>query len=173
MKKWFVIMAALLTLAFAAQAGGHRYFCYRGCSSPRVSFYWSSYPCYTPWYSYSYAPVVDYDDTYSRPNYAVNGALTGALLGGLIGESSHHRGWEGAGIGAAAGLLLGGLAEHNARSYERAYVAPRVSRQQTLSVPAAPTVNTAPTVPDAPRVPDAPTYRPASAMSGANALFGR
>ena len=51
----------------------------------------------------------------------------GALTGGIIG-SSHHEGWEGAGIGAAAGLLLGGIAESHARAQERAhYSAPQVS----------------------------------------------
>ena len=106
----------------------------------------------------------------------MNSTLTGALVGGIIGNSIHHQGWEGAGIGAAAGLLLGSVAERNARAVERAYAttpAVSYSYSQPATVANAPTVNTAPTIPDAPTVPSAPTYKPVSAMSGANSLFGR
>jgi len=142
-----------------------------------------SYGGYYPTYSYGYpvygAPYVSsYNYGYSdpgysyRPNYAVTGTLLGALTGGLIGDSVHHQGWEGAGIGAAAGLLLGGLAEHGARTQERAaYSAPRVSYVQPNTIPDAPRVN------DAPVAPAAPSYQPSSAsggsMSSANSLFGR
>ena len=191
MKKIF-LTTLLLTVALGAQAGGQRGYAhhsyggsggyrghggYGGYGGPRVSFYWGGgYPCYSPWssYSYSYYPSYGYDYGYSRPNYAVNGTLTGALLGGIIGDSVHGRGWEGAGIGAAAGLVLGSLAEHNARAYERNYyAAPTVSYAQPNSIADAPTVNVAPTVPDAPRVQTAPVYKPVSAMSSANSLFGR
>ena len=104
----------------------------------------------------------------------MDSTLAGALLGGIIGDSVHGRGWEGAGIGAAAGLVLGSLAEHNARAYERNYyAAPTATYAQPNYIADAPTVNTAPTVSDAPRVPTAPVYKPANAMSSANSLFGR
>lgn len=180
MKK-LILTSLLLVAGIGVQAGGHRYYGfggYRSYGSPRISFYWGGYPCYSPWttYSYSYYPGYDYgyDYNYTRPNYAVNGTLTGALLGGIIGSGVHHQGWEGAGIGAAAGLVLGSLAEHNARAYERDYyTAPTVSYSQSRYIPNAPAVNTAPTVPDAPRIQSATIYRPASSMSGANSLFGR
>jgi hypothetical protein len=126
---------------------------------------------YSPGYSYGYAP------TYAtRPNYAVGGTLLGALAGGLIGNSVHHQGWEGAGIGALSGLFLGSIAEHNARVREGAYsypAAPPVSYSQPSYsqpnyVPDAPTVNNAPTVAPAPRVPD----QGVNGM-GINGMFGR
>jgi hypothetical protein len=41
---------------------------------------------------------------------AVNGALLGGIAGAIIGNNSgslHHNGWQGAAIGAGAGLILG------------------------------------------------------------------
>jgi hypothetical protein len=182
MKK-LILTTLLVVGSLSAYAGGH-HFDHRGGWGSRssISFQFGGYPYYSPWYSYSYPyypsysygyyPGYGYD--YSRPNYAVNGTLLGALTGGIIGNSIHHQGWEGAGIGAAAGLLLGGLAEHNARANEQSYYsAPAVSYAQPNSIANAPTVNNPPAVPDAPRVQSPPTYRPAGTMSSANSLFGR
>lgn len=134
------------------------------------AYSYPAYPAYAaPAYpAYSYAPT---DYSYSRPNYAVTGTLLGALTGGLIGDSIHHQGWEGAGIGAAAGLVLGSLAEHGARTHERAsYVAPGVSYAQP-AIQDAPTVNNAPVAPAAPQVQS--RTAPAGSMNSANNLFGR
>jgi len=196
MKRIF-LTTMLLAVGLSAQAGGfhhHGHHPFHG-GGPGFSIYLGGYPSYnSPWRlsysypvypSYAYSPGYGYDYSYSRPNYAVNGVLSGALLGGLIGNSINHQGWEGAGIGAAAGLVFGGLAEANARSYERSYVAPSYvappyvappvyrNYSQPNSIPNAPTINNAPTIPDAPRIPSPKTYRPAGAMSGANRLFGR
>ncbi len=145
-------------------------------SYPYYSYYYS--PGY---YAYSYSPAYVYPEypaygySYSRPNYAVGGTLLGALTGGLIGNSIHHQGWEGAGIGAAAGLVLGSIAEHSARVQERNYYSTASAyAQPSRTIADAPTVNPAPAVADPPPVGNSPTvYRPASAMSGANSLFGR
>src|ERR1041385_5562124 len=149
---------------------GYPYYAY----SYYPSYYYPNYYSYSyaPPYGYSYYPSYGY---YARPNYAVGGTLLGALVGGLIGDANHHHGWEGAGIGAAAGLVLGGLAEHGARVQERNYYsAPAAYAQPNQTISDPPAVNHAPAVPDAPSVASRPVnYRPASAMSSANSLFGR
>jgi hypothetical protein len=77
----------------------------------------------------------------------------------LIGEGTSGKPGEGAAIGAAAGLLVGGIAEHNARRRERTMAA---AQQPSNPTPAPSAWTPAPTiyhhVPDAPRVPDAPTF---------------
>jgi len=188
MKK-LILTALLVTGSLGAQAGGFRFYHHWGFRSPAVSFYFGASPDYWPYYSwgyypayaygyypsYSYAPAYSYNYGYARPNYAVSGTLLGALTGGLIGNSIHHQGWEGAGIGAAAGLLLGSLAENNARVREQTYyAAPPVSYARPNYTADAPTVPNAPRVPSAPQIQNfAATYKPASAMSSANRLFGR
>ncbi len=156
-------------------AGGwrHHHGGYRWGFHPSVSFYYGPGPFYTPYY------YTAYTDNYvvQRPNYAVSGTLLGALTGGIIGNSIHHQGWEGAGIGAAAGLLLGGLAEHQARARERAVYATPTSNyyvQPSPTASAAPIAD-APTVPAAPTVPDSSGSRSVESrsMSSANSLFGR
>jgi uncharacterized protein YcfJ len=111
---------------------------------------------------YGYAPVYTYAP--SRPNYAVGGTLIGAASGALIGEGTSGRPGRGAAIGAAAGLVLGSVAEHEARNREmapvnRTYAAPvttpsRVTRVSPWTSSPAPRYQ----IPDAPRVPDAPTF---------------
>jgi hypothetical protein len=103
--------------------------------------------------------------------------LLGAASGALIGAGTHDAG-KGAAIGAAAGLVLGGVAEASAqRREQRASVAvqsteseqvpvqsqtPAVLPQnQITSRPAATSTyywTTQPQIADAPRVPDAPTF---------------
>jgi len=187
MKK-FILTTLLVSVAgLTANAGHWHHGPYRHHGSS-VSFYFGGYPSYcSPWYSGSYVyyprysygysyPVYSsgYDYGYDRPNYAVGGTLLGALAGGIIGHNVNRQGWEGAGIGAAAGLVLGGIAESNARARERAvYSTPPAVYSQSSSIPDAPTVNDAPTVPAARQIQNAPTYQPVSSMSGANSLFGR
>jgi uncharacterized protein YcfJ len=122
-----------------------------------------------PAYAYAYAPYPAYAPAPPRRNYAIGGTLLGALTGGLIGNSIDHQGWEGAAIGAGAGLLLGGVAEQTARRRQQDYyyAGPPVLVVRPKTLAPAPS---APTVPDNnPK----PPYRPASAMSSANSLFGR
>ncbi|HWI59919.1 MAG TPA: YMGG-like glycine zipper-containing protein [Bacillota bacterium] len=156
MKKFLIAILVAGAWLTTAQA---QLVCYR-------TYY--SYPAYA--YPYYPAPAY-YSYEYQRPNYAVGGTLFGALAGGLIGNSIHHQGWEGAGIGAAAGLLFGSLAEHSARARERVYFAP----PPVYGVPEASTANTAPAVPPAPQVPEptTSTFTANSSMSSANSLFGR
>lgn len=145
---------------------------------PVVSVY---YAAPAPYYGPVYYPGYEAPYVYRRPNYAVTGTLLGALTGGLIGDSIHHQGWEGAGIGAAAGLVLGGLAEYSARRSEQraAAAAPPVSYATPSAPVSAPAIPNAPTVPNAPTAPPAPTIpnnaspSSASVMSSANSLFGR
>lgn len=134
-----------------------------------------------PGYGYVYAPAPVYYAP-PRPNYAVDGTLLGALGGGLIG-ASQHKGWEGAGIGAAAGLVVGTAAEIAAEKQEpRAPIVPATPPppQVVVAAPPPPVALAAPNpppptvaplaprfavaapparqIPDAPRVPDAPTF---------------
>jgi hypothetical protein len=175
MKKLILLMT-LITAAVSAQAGHfHRHGSWHGHRGTSVSFYYGASPYYySPYYSsYSYAPPYRYDYSYARPNYAVGGTLLGALAGGIIGNSVHHQGWEGAGIGAAAGLVLGSVAEHNARARENAVYSAPVVYSQSSAIANSPTVNDAPTVPAAAQAPSAPVYQPVNSMSSANSLFGR
>ncbi len=144
----------------------------------RQSYYASQPACYypattyaQPGYGYVCAPAVAYAPGYApappRPNYVVGGTLLGALAGGLIGSGS-HQGWEGAGIGAASGLVVGTVAEAVAQKRERDWVAARATSAPAPAAVAvlpraaapAPAAQPAPgyQIPDAPRVPDAPTF---------------
>lgn len=140
-----------------------------------MSFYYGA-PYYSngPYGYYGYG-AYDYPYVYRRPNYAVTGTLLGALAGGLIGHGIHHQGWEGAGIGAAAGLVLGGLAESSARQREQAHApAPAVTWVQPAQVTSAPTAASAPVAPAAPAAPSTTGLRTTGdTMSSANSLFGR
>ena len=137
----------------------------------------SSYVYYSP-NSYC-APGYYYRPT-SRPNYAVGGTLLGAASGALIG-AGHRDAGKGAAIGAAAGLVLGGIAEHSARKQEQRVTVSSAATTQTQSAPAVTTQDDGrptrdssitsepgptstyhwaprPQIADAPRVPDAPTF---------------
>ena len=124
-------------------------------------------------YVYRSAPVyvyddVSYDTVSTRPNYAGNGLLLGAIAGAIIGNNSGSLGrdaWRGAAYGAGAGLLLGAIAENNARRRE-AVAAPLVISGPTAAATAAPAPTTAPAV-------VAPPQAPATPMSQANRMFGR
>ncbi len=160
-----LIMAGLAAGALlSAQAGG----VFVSTSSPVYS-----YSGFYPGFGYAYPTCVfpyypTYPYVYGRPNYAVEGAFLGAWTGGLIG-STQCQGWQGAGIGAAAGLVLGGIAEAAARKHEESLVyAPPppalqvASSQPPYRPPATYKPATPPKplyqIPDAPRVPDAPTF---------------
>lgn len=95
----------------------------------------------------------------ARPNYAVGGTLLGAASGALIGEGTSGKPGRGAAIGAAAGLVLGSLAEHDARQREAAmtatYAPPTLTARSSVWQSAPPSPYQ---IPDAPRVPDAPTF---------------
>ena len=86
----------------------------------------------------------------------MGGTLTGALAGGLIGAGFHRR-WEGAGIGAASGLVLGSVAEIAAQRHEQKWAAPRVAPTPQVYRAAA-NPGWGHQIPDAPSVPDAPTF---------------
>lgn len=186
MKK-LILAAILVSMAgLSANAGGWHHGHRHHRSS--VSFHFGatpyhSYSC-SPWYSRSYVyypsygysygyPAYDYGYSYSRPNYAVGGTLLGALAGGIIGHNVNRQGWEGAGIGAAAGLVLGSIAESGARSRERAAYSSQPVYSQPGSTYETPASSEAPAVSAQSQVQNAPTYQPVSAMSGANGLFGR
>ncbi len=81
-------------------------------------------------------PAPDYYYHPSRPNYAVGGTLLGAASGALIGEGTQGKPGEGAAIGAAAGLVLGGIAEHAARKQEQRIAAAQPAVQTQWQQPA-------------------------------------
>ena len=63
---------------------------------------------------------------------SVNGALLGGLAGAIIGNNSgslNHNAWQGAAIGAGAGLLLGSAIDANRNDtwHDSGALAPRVS----------------------------------------------
>lgn len=108
-----------------------------------------------------------------RPNYVVAGALMGGVAGGIIGNNSHHQTWEGVAIGAGAGMLLGAVAESNARYRERmrherwAAMNPTMVTTTVTTQPAVVTTQT-------PAPIAAPAPQPANNnMAAANSLFGR
>lgn len=120
------------------------------------------------------APVYPY---YSiRPNYAVTGAALGGLAGGIIGHNRGRKTAEGIAIGAGTGLVLGAVAEENARRRE-AYVSPAPANvAQPIATPQAVTSTSGPAT--APPSPQPATllnnsYASPTPMSSANALFGR
>lgn len=142
-----------------------------------------SEPVYYP--SYGSAPYYGHEsrDYYSRPNYAASGAVFGGIAGAVIGNNSGHHGLEGAAIGAGAGLLLGSLAENQARREAAAQNrwGNAVSTAPTHAIPGyqPPSAQYGgfqnATIPNAPVVPPAPQWAPgpANPMSRANSLFGR
>lgn len=150
---------------------------YSSCGHSAYVYYSPNY--YTaPGYYYQPRAYHPYQPA-ARPNYAVNTTLLGAASGALIGSANHNAG-EAAAIGATAGLVVGGIAEHQARKQERRLtaqtavqapppqpVAPISSghsqtvRSEVSSTPCATSTYTwtaRPQIADAPRVPDAPTF---------------
>lgn len=140
---------------------------YTSCGSSTYVYYAPNAYCAPGYY---YRPT--------RPNYAVGGTLLGAASGALIGAGNHQAG-EGAAIGAAAGLVVGGLAEGAARKREQTAVVvtppdpapatpppsapepPLPPPPQVTSQPSADSTyfwTPRPQIRDAPRVPDAPTF---------------
>lgn len=109
-----------------------------------------------------------YGSTYyssGRTSYATNGLLLGAIGGAILGNNSGslgHNSWRGAAYGAAAGYIIGAIADHNSRERE----------VQDDVVVAAPTVTANASAPAAP-APVAAPAAPATPMTSANALFGR
>jgi hypothetical protein len=105
----------------------------------------------------------------ARPPYAVTGAVLGGVAGAAIGASSHGRTAEGLAIGAGAGLLLGAIAEQNARrenlvvAYAPVSVAPNVTAAPAATTPAPSIV---------PSLGASSSSKPSN-MAAANALFGR
>ncbi|MBI5380463.1 MAG: glycine zipper 2TM domain-containing protein [Opitutae bacterium] len=130
-------------------------------------------PDYPRTYIYRDAPVTYADSAdyvYERPNYATSGLLLGGLAGAIIGNNSRglgHNAWKGAAIGAGTGLILGSIAENNARRREAAVPV----------VVASPAPAAAPTTAATPQnvtiINNYYNSAPATPMAPANALFGR
>ncbi len=135
----------------------------------------SGYVYYSP--NYYCAPNYYYRPATTRPNYAVGGTLLGAASGALIGQGAKGKPGEGAAIGAAAGLVLGSIAEHSARRQEQRIASTQATATQPQVEQPAPAVvvqnpsitskpcatstytwTPRPQIADAPRVPDAPTF---------------
>ena len=155
--------AGLLLGSLAYQARREREY----YSSPTYSYYspgYSYYGYYSPGYETSY---------YYRPNYAWTGAALGGITGAIIGHNSGRHGAEGAAIGAGAGLLLGSIAESEARQREALY-----SLQAPIGYQVVPVSEVVPARPaqQATSPSKQNSFTPAtssSSMSSANRLFGR
>lgn len=97
----------------------------------------------------------------NRPSYKLGGTLVGAAAGAMIGEGVSDKPWQGAAIGAAAGLVMGSIADRSVRSQRTAQVSAASDQPQATVVTSS--VWQAPSGPrhqisDAPRVPDAPSF---------------
>ena len=115
---------------------------------------------------------------------SVTGAAVGGILGGVIGHNSGRHGGEGAAIGAGLGFLFGNLAHHSRQrayyrsqypeygygSYDYDYGYPYRRRYYTRTIAQTQPVQQQVTVNNSNYTPPS---TPSSAMSSANALFGR
>ncbi|MGC8743655.1 MAG: YMGG-like glycine zipper-containing protein [Verrucomicrobiia bacterium] len=137
---------------------------------------------YTPAQGVVYAPAYStttYVTQPARPNYAVGGAILGGIVGGVIGHNHHRQTAEGIAIGAASGLVLGAIAEQNARLKEKRTVV--VQPTTTVYYPVAQQVQQPAPQPQSgqttsqPISQSQPYYQPPSSspMAPANSLFGR
>ena len=117
---------------------------------------------------YSYYPA--------RPNYAVTGVAVGGLAGGIIGHNSGRKTAEGIAIGAGAGLVLGAVAEQDARRRNNhvvsvpAYVPVPTHVAPPMKTPA---VQAPAPAPQNVTIINNYNFNSPSPMSGANSLFGR
>lgn len=119
-------------------------------------------------YDGPYAPEYYYSP---RPYYALSGTVLGGIAGGAIGAATHNTG-AGIAIGAGAGLLLGSVADHEAR--KRATLSPYYPPvTYVMSMAPATVLTTTPVVSQMQPVQAAPSAPPPSRMTAANALFGR
>ena len=141
----------------------------------RYGHRWGGAYYYRPGYTYIDTDPYGYasydDGSYGRSNYAANGLFWGALTGAIIGNNSgslRHNAWRGAGLGAAAGYLLGSIAENNARERESILTqqAAVANSRSEIPTPAPAVVETAVPV-------TASKPAPSTPMSSANSLFGR
>jgi hypothetical protein len=146
---------------------GYRYY---GCG-PRYYPYGPSIGYGVTYYS---QPDYEYSSTsYQRPNYAVSGLMLGGLTGAIIGSNSYsHDSWEAAAWGAGAGLLIGSIAEHNARKREASEAEAQEAQATAVVAPTAPAEAVQPK-PLAVPVIKTNNPPPKTPMSAANGMFGR
>jgi hypothetical protein len=116
---------------------------------------------------YGYAPPAVppasavYPPAQGRPSYKLGGTLVGAAAGAMIGEGVSDKPWQGAAIGAAAGLVMGSIADRSARSHGAAYVNTAPSQPQATATASSvwqTPIRPRHQIPDAPLVPDAPSF---------------
>jgi len=125
---------------------------------------------YRGYYGYSQPGYYYSDYGYGRPSYASSGLLLGGLTGAIIGNNSHgHNAWRGAAWGAGAGLLIGAIADENARDREE-QIAVAQDAQASAAVQNAATTQSTPQ-----NVTIINNYNGGSTtpMSSANGMFGR
>jgi outer membrane lipoprotein SlyB len=128
----------------------------------RGSYGYGGYGYEQPGYYYS-------DYSYRRPSYAASGLWLGGLTGAIIGNNSHgHNAWRGAAWGAGAGLLLGAIADENARDAEARQVA-----YQDAQAAAPVQSDPAQTAPQNVTIINNYNSSPSTPMSSANGMFGR
>ncbi len=153
-------------LLLGALASDHRRTEYQGPYSP------DSYP-------QEPTSAEGYPAYHSRPNYAVAGTIVGGIAGGVIGHNAGRHSAEGVAIGAGTGLIFGGIAEHEQRKREELASQQGVASAPVTSSPVTIVTNQVQTVEvqavsqPAAIVGNDQSRRGSSAMSRANALFGR
>lgn len=118
---------------------------------------------------YSRAPryYVHERPVYHGPSYATRGLLLGGIAGAVIGNNSRgHNAWRGAAWGAGAGLLLGAIADEDARYYHRRHVVVVPQSEPTyVEQPAQPPAQNVTIINN--------YYGNSSPMASANSAFGR
>lgn len=106
---------------------------------------------------------------------ASGGAVLGGIAGGIIGHNNGRHTAEGVAIGAGVGLLLGSLADREAAQRSAVWQATYAPNQVVYYPQATQPAHADPTPAPPPPVP--PTggnpFAPGTAVSQANALFGR
>lgn len=159
----------------ADNSHGHAY---NRHSNVQVGYY------YGPSYSYGHRfngyrsyygnrpyPVGYYSNyRYHSPSYASSGLFWGGLTGAVIGNNSHgHNAWRGAAWGAGAGMLIGAIADQDARERE----ARAEALQEAQAVAAAQNPPAAQPAPQNVTIINNYNAPASTPMTSANGMFGR
>ena len=147
---------------------------YQDRQVPVPTGYYGPANSYNGYRDYSYSQPAYYSDSSydHRPSYATSGLLLGGLAGAIIGNNSHgHNAWRGAAWGAGAGLLIGAIADQNARDREAQEAA--IQEAQAAANAQAQQNATTENAPQNVTIINNYYGGSSSPMSSANSMFGR